>query len=84
MFHDFENVKVNFLNDVFAVIKMENIPDELILSWDHTAINVVPGSSWTMAQKGAKRIEMIALHDKRQITAVVWYFEWGIFTLSTT
>ena len=47
-------LRYNFLNDVFAVVKMENIPDELILNWDHTAINIVPGSSWTMAQKGAK------------------------------
>lgn len=56
---------------MFAVVKMEDILDELILNWDHTPINIVPGSSWTMAQKGAKRIEMIALYDKCQITAVV-------------
>ena len=72
MVHDFENIKVNFLNDVFAIVKMEDIPDELILSWeDHTPINIVLGSSWTMAQKGAKQIEMIGLHDKCQITAVI-------------
>ena len=69
--YDFENIKVNFLNDVFAIVKMEDIPDELILNWDHTPKNIVPGSSWTMAQKGAKRIEMVALHDKCQITAMV-------------
>ena len=67
----FESVKVNILNDVFAVVKMEAIPDELILNWDHILINIVPGSSWTMAQKGPKRIEMIVLQDKRQIMAVL-------------
>ena len=71
MVHDFEMVKVGFLNDILAVVKMEDIPSELILNWDHTPINIVPGSQWTMAQKGAKRIEMIGLDDKRQITAVV-------------
>ena len=71
MVHDFEMVKVGFLNDILAVVKMEDIPSELILNWDHTPINIVPGSQWTMAQKGAKRIEMIGLDDKHQITAVV-------------
>ena len=46
---------------------MEDIPDDLIMNWDHTAVSIVPGSQWTMAQKGAKRIEMISLDDKRQI-----------------
>ena len=27
MVHDFENIKVNFLNDVFAIVKMKDIPD---------------------------------------------------------
>ena len=53
------------------LLKMEDIPDELILNWDHTPINIVPGLSCTIAQKGAKWIEMIALHDKCQIMAVV-------------
>jgi len=53
------------------VVKIEDIANELILNWDHTPVNIVPGSQWTMAQKGAKRIEMIELDDKRQITAVV-------------
>ena len=32
MVHDFESIKVNFLNDVFAIVKMEDIPDELIFN----------------------------------------------------
>ena len=50
---------------------MEDIPDDLILNWDHTAINIVPVSSWTMNQKGEKRVEIVGLDDKRQITAVL-------------
>ena len=42
--------------------------DFCTLGHTHThTINIVPA----MAQKGAKRIEMIGLQDKRQITAVV-------------
>ena len=51
-------------------MKMEEILDELVLDWDHTPVNIVPGSQWTMAKKGAKQIEIIGLDDKRQITAV--------------
>lgn len=32
----------------------------------------MPGSSWTLAQKGAKRNEMIGLDDKHQTMAVVY------------
>jgi len=53
MVHGFEEIKVQFLGDVLAVVKMESIPDELVLNWDHTPINIVPGLQWTMAQKGA-------------------------------
>ena len=69
--HGFETIKADFLCDVLAVVQMQGIPDELIFNWDHTPINIVPGSQWTMAQKGSKRIELIGLGDKRQITAVV-------------
>jgi len=56
MVHDFDRVKVDFLSDILAVVKMEEIPDELVLNWDLIPFNIVPGSQWTMGQKGAKRI----------------------------
>lgn len=37
--------------------------------WDQTGINYVPVSQWTMAQKGYKKVEVVGLTDKRQITA---------------
>jgi hypothetical protein len=49
---------------------MEEIPADLILNWDQTGIKFVPCSSWTMEQRGARRVEMIGANDKRQITAV--------------
>ena len=49
---------------------MEEIPFSLIINWDQTAINYIPMSSWTMEKRGCKRVEIIALDDKHQITAV--------------
>lgn len=50
---------------------MEEVPPELILNWDHTGISIVPGSAWTMELKGSKRVEIVGISDKRQITAVI-------------
>ena len=41
------------------------------MNWDHTGINIVPGSAWTMDQKGQQHVKLLTLDDKRQITAVV-------------
>ena len=49
---------------------MEEIPPELILNWDQTGIKIVPSTTWTMTRQGEKRVEMIGVNDKRQITAV--------------
>ena len=59
-----------FLNDVVATVTMEEVPAELILNWDQIGIKVVPSSMWTMEECGAKRVEMVGVNDKRQITAV--------------
>ena len=45
-------------------------PPDLIINFGQTGINYVPISSWTMEQEGAKRVEMVAKDDKRQMTAV--------------
>ena len=67
---NFAEQKKVFLNDVVATVTMEEIPAELILNWDQTGIKVVPSSMWTMEEHGAKRVEMVGVNDKRQITAV--------------
>ena len=51
---------------------MEEIPPELILNWDQTGIRIVPCASWTMDQKGARRVEIIGTNDKRQ--SFLWQF----------
>lgn len=32
---DFEGIKAQFLTDIKAVVTLEDIPDQLILNWDH-------------------------------------------------
>ena len=49
---------------------MEEIPDALILNWDHTALKYVPISCWTMAEQGANKVSIAGTDDKRQITGV--------------
>ena len=48
-------------------IQFEEIP---YVSWEQTGLKIVPGSNWTMEQKGTKRVEMIAIDDKCQLTGV--------------
>lgn len=66
----FAQLKEGFLNDVEATVEMEEIPPELILNWDQTGIKIVPSSTWTMDRQGSKRVEAVAVNDKRLITAV--------------
>ena len=47
-----------------------NCIDSLIINWDQTGVNYVPVSEWTMSKEGLKRVEVVGLKDKRQITAV--------------
>ena len=67
---DFLQLKESFLMDVRTTVMMEEIPSELVLNWDQTGIKLVPSNGWTMEQKGACRVEVAGLNDKRQITAV--------------
>ena len=51
-------------------MEQEEIPPELIINWDQTGICFVSSSSWTMEEKGVKRVEVVRQSDKQQITAV--------------
>ncbi len=66
----FSTLKRAFLRDVALTVEMEDIEPELIVNWDQTGLKIVPVSSWTINEKGAKRVEIVGLTDKRQITAV--------------
>ena len=68
---DFDQFKTQFVYDVKAITQFEEIPDSLVINWDHTGINYVPISSWTMEEEGKKRVEISGMNDKRQITMVL-------------
>ena len=67
---DFSQLRDQFLSDIRTIVHFDNIPPGLILNWDHTGINYVPMSSWTLETKGATKVPIAAIDDKRQITAV--------------
>ena len=67
---DFAEVKRSFFRSVVETVTLEEIPPELILNWDQTGIMIIPLSSWMMHKRGARRVELTGLKDKRQITAV--------------
>ena len=67
---NFDEIKQQFLIDICAVVEMEDIPPSLVINWNHTAAKIVLSSQWTMERKGMKRMEIAAVDDKRQITAI--------------
>lgn len=67
---NFAQVKKEFLDDLAAVVEMEEIPPQLILNWDQTGIKLVPVSSHTMDRQGCSRVEVTGVTDKRLITAL--------------
>jgi hypothetical protein len=66
----FEECKNQFILDFQTIVVMEDIPKEPIINWDHTGINYVPVSSWTLEKEEAKRVEIAGVDDKRQITVI--------------
>ena len=67
---NFNELKESFLTNVVTTVTMEEIPPHLILNWDQTGIKNIPCSTWTMERQGAKRVQMVGVNDKRQITAI--------------
>uniref|UniRef100_A0A1X7UUD0 Uncharacterized protein n=1 Tax=Amphimedon queenslandica TaxID=400682 RepID=A0A1X7UUD0_AMPQE len=49
---DFENIKQSIMRGVVSVVSMEDVPPELILTWDQIGIKITPTSTWTMSKKG--------------------------------
>ena len=66
---NFDEKEEEFLEETRATVEMKEIPPELILNWDQTGIKLVPSTGWTMEEQGARRVELVGLNDKWQITA---------------
>ena len=76
---NFQVRKEQFLFDVKVIIEMEDISTDLVINWDQTGIHYVPVSNYTMEKEGSKRIELVGIEDKRQITAVFSGTMSGVF-----
>ena len=63
---NFEEQKREFLSDVATTVEMEEIPAR---ACSQLGIRLVPSSTWTMERRGERRVEMVGVNDKRQITA---------------
>ena len=49
----------------------ENMSANLVVNWDQTGVNMVPGGQWTLESVGSKQVTIAGLDDKRQITVVL-------------
>ena len=67
----FKESKANYLQKIKKAVKDGKIPSDLIINWDQTGIKVVPSSEWTQEQRGAMRVEVAGVDDKRQITVTL-------------
>ena len=76
----FDELKARYLLDIKAAAQIAKILMDLIMNWDHTGVNIVPGSHWTLEGKGAKRVECTGVDDKHQITVVICATASGIFS----
>ena len=54
---NFENVKQQYSADICSFVSIEVIPYDLIINRDHTRVNYVPVSNWTMEVKGSKQLK---------------------------
>jgi hypothetical protein len=46
---------------------MEDIPADLIINWDQTAVKIVPSCSWTREKRGTKHIEVSGVDEKDKL-----------------
>ena len=68
---EFELEKKGYLRKIKKAVKDAKIPHHLVINWDQTGVNIVPASQWTQEERGASRVEVAGVGDKRQITITV-------------
>ena len=68
---DFADIKQAFLQRVTENVRENKVPPELVINWDQTGTKFVPTSQWTLAEQGAKQVDVTGLDDKRDMTALL-------------
>ncbi|CAC5423080.1 unnamed protein product [Mytilus coruscus] len=69
--NDFDEIHQEYITKINNVREKHNIPDTLIINWDQTGCQLVPGGDWTMEKEGTQQISISGLNDKRQITLLL-------------
>ena len=80
----FDELKADFLADIQSEVVMNEIPPDLIINWDQTALQFVPAGQWTMHKSGEKIVPIKHSDDKRQVTAVLSITMSGLRRVSTS
>jgi len=57
---NFEEIKSQFLMDIMASVTMEEIPDDMIINWDQTAMKFIPYLIGPWLRKGQKESRYLA------------------------
>ena len=60
-------LKASFLRETVSIMKIHNIPPELIIDLDETGLQLVPVGDWIVAPEGSKRVEIAGLGDKDKL-----------------
>ncbi|CAH1239155.1 Hypp5730 [Branchiostoma lanceolatum] len=68
---DFETTREAFLARIKKAVGDSDIPDDMVINWDQTGINIVPVGDWTLVEAGARQVPVVGHEDKRQITLLL-------------
>ena len=65
-----ERAKAEFEGEVQRLRAQHNIPDDLVVNVDHTALPLLPGTTKTFDKKGASYVPLSKSDEKKAITGV--------------
>ena len=68
---DFADIKQVFLQRVTENVRENKVPPELVIKRDQTGTKFVPTSQWTLAEQGAKQVDVTGLDHKREMTTLL-------------
>ena len=62
------HLRSTYPRQISGIVAIHKIPQEMVVNWDQSGINIVLSSNWMMEQEGASWVEIVRLNDKRQTT----------------
>ena len=69
------------MSQISGLVAAHSTPEDLLINFDQTGINLVPVGHWTLEQRGAQRVEIYGAGDKHQIMATFAATMIGLFLL---